>query len=82
VRAFRGASGIATIRDGRRSLELSSAATLTFLLDVEVTLGSVARLAREVAEAETLRDANWALNELGVRTELDREVDAAAGLPG
>jgi hypothetical protein len=82
VRAFRGASGVATIRDGRRSLELSSTAALTFYLDVEVTVRAVGRLARAVADAETLTDASWALNELGVRTELDREVDAAAGHRG
>jgi hypothetical protein len=82
VRAFRGASGVATIRDGRRSLELSSTAALTFYLDVEVTVRAVGRLARAVADAETLIDASWALNELGVRTELDREVDAAAGHRG
>jgi hypothetical protein len=82
VRAFRGASGIATIRGGRRSLELSSAAAVTFFLDVEVTVGSVGRLARAVAEAETLGDANQALNELGIRTELDSELDAAAGRRG
>jgi hypothetical protein len=82
VRAFRGASGTATIRGGRRSLELSSAAAVTFFLDVEVTVGSVGRLARAVAEAETLGDANQALNELGIRTELDSELDAAAGRRG
>ena len=54
---------------------------MTFFLDVQVTLESVGRLARAVLEAATLRDANWALNELGVRTELDRELDAAGGHP-
>jgi hypothetical protein len=55
---------------------------VTFFLDVEVTVGSVGRLARAVAEAETLGDANQALNELGIRTELDSELDAAAGRRG
>jgi hypothetical protein len=82
VRAFRGASGVATIRGGRRSLELSSTAALTFYLDVEVTVRAVGRLARAVADAETLGDASRALNELGVRTELDRELAAAAGHRG
>lgn len=82
VHAFRGASGIATIRDGTRSLELSAAAALTFYLDVEVTVRSVGRLARAVADAGSLIEANRSLNELGLRTELDREIDAAAGRRG
>jgi hypothetical protein len=82
VRAFRGASGVATIRGGARSLELTSAAALTFYLDVEVTVRVVGRLAQAVADAESLEQASWALNELGLRTELDRELDAAAGLRG
>lgn len=79
VRAFRGAAGTATIRGGTRSLELSSTAAVTFYLDVEATLRSVGRLARAVAEADNLVEANTALNELGVRTELDRELAWAAG---
>jgi hypothetical protein len=82
VRAFRGASGVATIRGGTRSFELTSAAALTFYLDVEVTVRSVGRLARAVADAQSLKQASWALNELGLRTELDRELDAAAGRRG
>ncbi len=82
LRAFRGAAGEATIRGGTRSLELSSAAALTFYLDVEVTVRAVGRLARAVVESRSLREASRALNELGVRTELDRELDAAAGRRG
>ena len=78
VRAFRGASGTATIRGGARSLELSSAAAVTFYLDVEVTMRSVGRLAQAVADTGDLQEANRALNELGVRTELDGEVAWAA----
>jgi hypothetical protein len=82
VRAFRGASGTATIRGGARSLELSSAAALTFYLDVGITVRSVGRLARAVLDAGSLREANSALNELGVRTELDGETEWAAGRRG
>jgi hypothetical protein len=78
VRAFRGAAGTATIRGGKRSLELSSAAALTFYIDVEVTLRSVGRLARAVLDADDLSAANAALGELGVRTELDGELEWAA----
>jgi hypothetical protein len=82
VRAFRGGSGLATIRGGARSLELTSAAALTFYLDVEVTFRAVGRLAQAVADAENLKQASLALNELGLRTELDGELDHAAGRRG
>jgi hypothetical protein len=78
VRAFRGAAGTATIRGGARSVELTSAAAVTFYLDVDVTMRSVGRLAQAVADTGSLQEANRALNELGVRTELDGEVAWAA----
>jgi hypothetical protein len=61
---------------------LTSTAVLTFYLDVDITVRAVGRLARAVAGAVNLKQASWALNELGVRTELDRELDAAAGHRG
>ena len=78
VRAFRGASGTVRIRAGTRALELSAIAALTFYLDVDVTVRSVGRLARAVADAADVEEANHALGELGLRTELDREREAAA----
>jgi hypothetical protein len=77
VRAFRGRSGQVSIRGGARTVELSSVAAVTFYLDVEATIGSVGRLARAVDGAESLEEANQALNDLGVRTELDLEREAA-----
>jgi hypothetical protein len=77
VRAFRGACGLVAIRDGARTLELTAAAALTFYLDVEVTVRAAGRLARAVADASSLREANAALNALGVRTELDFELEIA-----
>jgi hypothetical protein len=79
VRAFHGASGRTTIRGGKRALELSSAATLTFYLDVLPTVGAVGRLVRAVDGTGSLAEANRALNRLGITTELDREL-AAAGV--
>jgi hypothetical protein len=73
VRAFRGDSGSVSIRGGLRSFELSSAAAQTTFLDVAVTFASAGRLARAVANAESLEAANEALHALGVRTELDLE---------
>jgi len=78
VRAFRGVSGTVYIRGGTRSLELSILAAQTWYLDVPVTISAVGRLARAVAAAASLEDANDALHELGVRTELDLEREAAA----
>jgi hypothetical protein len=78
VRAFRGASGLTTIRGGQRTLELTSVAPLTFYLDVGAVVQAAGRLALAVADATSLAQANEALHELGVRTELDLEYDAAA----
>jgi hypothetical protein len=77
VRAFRGASGSVPIRGGRRNVELTQAATLTFYLDVEATMRTCGRLARAVQDTRSLAEANQALNDLGVYTELDLETDAA-----
>ncbi len=77
VRAFRGASGTAVIRGGTRTLELTPAAALTFYLDVPVTYREAGRLARALVDAPSLELANHALNSLGVRTELDLELEAA-----
>ena len=73
VRAYRGASGATTIRGGTRTLELSPVAALTFYLDVDVTMRTAGRLATALSDASSLREANAALNALGVRTELDLE---------
>jgi len=56
---------------------LTTTAALTFYLDVDVTLQTAARLARAVVGATSLEHANQTLNRLGVRTELDRETEAA-----
>jgi len=77
VRSFRGASGVVPIRGGARSVELTLLASVTFYLDVEVTLRVTGRLARAAAGANSLEEANEALNALGVRTELDLESEAA-----
>jgi hypothetical protein len=76
VRAYRGASGRATIRGGTRTLELSPVAALTYYLDVDVTIRTAGRLATAVSDASTLEAANAALNALGVRTELDLESES------
>jgi hypothetical protein len=77
VRAFRGAFGPTAIRGGTRPLELSTAAAVTFYLDVDITISAVGRLAQAVDGAAGLEQANDALHELGVSTELDYEREAA-----
>ena len=78
VRAFRGASGLARIRGGTRTVKLTSLAALTIYLDVGAMIAASGRLARAVAGTTSLKEANAALNKLGVRTELDLETEAAA----
>ena len=77
VRAFRGGSGVATIRGGRRSFELTTVASVTFYLDIAVSVGAAGPLAAAVMDAGSLEEANDALHRLGVRTELDLERDVA-----
>jgi hypothetical protein len=78
VRAYRGVSGTVSIRGGTRSFELTSLAAQTVFLDVAATIAAAGRLARALAAAPSLEQANDALHALGVRTELDLERDAAA----
>ncbi|HEV2814036.1 MAG TPA: DUF1152 domain-containing protein [Solirubrobacteraceae bacterium] len=78
VRCARGARGGTTIRRGRRKVELSPVGSLTFLLDPHVAMDSAARLADAVTDADSLRDANAILHRLGVRSELDYELEMAA----
>ncbi len=75
VRAFRGVRGTVSIRGGARQFELSSLAAQTMFLDVSATVVAAGRLAQALAEAQSLEEANDALNALGVRTELDLERD-------
>jgi hypothetical protein len=76
LRCFRGETGTATIRQGRRKVELSPVGALTFYFDVTAAVGSAARLAAAVIEARDLDHANELLHDRGVRTELDYERDA------
>jgi hypothetical protein len=79
VHAFRGGLGDVSIRGGARTVELSPIASITFYLEVEETIRAVGRLARAVDEANSLEQANEALNAIGVRTELDLEREVARG---
>jgi hypothetical protein len=76
LRCFHGETGRATIRQGRRTVELSPVGALTFYFDVATAVRSAASLAAAVADACDLDHANELLHGLGVRTELDYERDA------
>lgn len=76
VRCFHGAIGRSTIRQGRRTVELSPAGALTFYFDPVAAVGSAARLAAAVTDARDLDHANEILHGMGVYTELDYERDA------
>jgi hypothetical protein len=79
VRGFRGDSGPTAIRGGRRTLELMPAVALTVYFDVTVAMEATAPLARAVYDSGSLDEANQTLRAMGVRSELDWELDAAAG---
>jgi hypothetical protein len=69
----RGETGSASIRDGRRTVELSALGGLAWHFDAAVA-AEVSPLARAVSGAASLQDANERVHELGVRTELDGEL--------
>jgi hypothetical protein len=77
VRCARGELGIATIRGGRRTVQLTPFGAATVYFDPEGALRSAAPLAREVLDAPDLIAAQERLRTLGVRTELDYERTAA-----
>jgi hypothetical protein len=77
LRCARGHTGRTTIRQGRRALELGPVGALTFYVDPTIALATAARLADAVADAPSLEEANVILHRLGVRSELDYEIDMA-----
>jgi hypothetical protein len=73
VRCARGERGTATIRSGRRTVELTPIGALTFFFDPRKAVESVAPLAHAVRPAASLDEAHDALRDLGVGTELELE---------
>ena len=73
LRCFQGERGIADIRAGRRTVELSPLGAATIYFDVDAAMASAAGLARAVRDTSGLEEANEALRALGLRTELDYE---------
>jgi hypothetical protein len=79
VRGFHGVAGPTSIRGGRRTLELMPAVALTVYFDATVAYEATAPLARAVYDAGSLAEANETMRGLGVRSELDWELEAEAG---
>jgi hypothetical protein len=78
LRCARGATGMTSIREGRRSVELTPAGGLVFFFDPVVALRSAARCAALVEYAGSLVEANEILIGHGIATELAYEARHAA----
>ncbi len=86
VRCARGERGTATIRSGRRTVELTPLGAITLFFDPALAAETVLPLARAVREEDGIEEARMALERLGVGTELDLERarargESAAGAP-
>ncbi len=78
LRGGRGEYGRAEIRGGRRTVPLSPLGSILFFLDPVAAIGSAARLARAVADCDSLEAAESRLAGMGIRTELAYEREMAA----
>ena len=73
LRCFRGESGTAEIRGGRRTVQLTPLGATTIYFDVAAAVGSAARLAAAVVDANGIDEGNELLHAFVERTELDYE---------
>lgn len=64
-----------SIRSGTVNINLNLCSTITFYLDPGVVFENISRPARTVAECNTIEEASKALNGIGIRTELDLEME-------
>ena len=78
LRCARGETGSATIRGGRRTVELTALGGRLLWFEPAAAIAGPARLAAAVAAAGSLREAHDTLTARGIRTELAYELDAAA----
>ena len=72
---------VATIRNGRRTVQLTALGGVVACFDPEAALRTAARCAAAVLPAVSLQEADAILAARGVRTELAYERDAAAAGP-
>ena len=82
LRCAAGETGTATIRAGRRAVQLTAAGGLVFFFDPLVAMRSAARCAALVEHAGSLEQANEILLAQGMSTELHYETVRAAEQPG
>jgi len=75
VECARGAWGEKRIREDRRRVKLTPLTTLTFFLSPTVVFHTLSRPAQSVSASSSLEEANQALHALGLKTELDRELE-------
>jgi hypothetical protein len=73
LRCARGEFGSGTIRQGRRSVELSPIGAVAFYFDPEAAMRSAARLADAVTHAGTLEEAEEIIAARGITSELAYE---------
>jgi hypothetical protein len=73
LRCARGAWGKGSIRYDERHVKLTPLTTLTFYLSPSILYQSIARPAQAVAFSTSLEEANDALHQLGIKSELDLE---------
>jgi hypothetical protein len=78
IRCAGGDRGPTTIRDGRRSVQLTELGGRLCLFDVDAALAGPARLAAALDDAGTLEDGETMLAACGIRSELAFERDMAA----
>lgn len=73
LRCFRGAWGQGKIRDEQRSVKLTPLTSLTFFMSAAKLYDTLSRPAQALKDSTSLDEANDALHDLGIRTELDFE---------
>ena len=82
VEYAKGAFRTTSIRDGRRRVALDISSTVTFYVDPRVVYEKISKPAQAVYGCETIEEANTKLNEAGIRTELDIEMELYENLGG
>jgi hypothetical protein len=75
VEAAKGIFDRTSIRSGRRSVSLSIISTITFYLSPSVVFEKISEPARTISDCRSLAEANVALHNLGLKTELDYELE-------
>ncbi len=82
VRCANGEIGPTPIRAGRRTVELTPLGAMIFVLDPLLAMTAGLPLASAVGGARSIAEGRDALAALGIRTELDYELDRASGRSG